>query len=132
MTVRQASRRHRALVGFAAVVLFATAAFHAIGYGALRDEVETSALSSFYRSSLPGIWLFFSWHITAVAFALSWVSLRASPAARPLLTFAAVLVCVDTVFVFSLAGFFAGTVLLAVAAACTVTAAALWKSHDAI
>ena len=131
MTAPQASRGHRALVAFTAVVLFATAAFHATGYAPLRAEVEKSTLSSFYRNSLPGIWLFFSWHLTAVACALAWVSLRTSPSARPLLTFTAVLVCVDTVFVFSLAGLFAGTVLLAVAAVCAVTAAALWGGRDA-
>jgi len=122
----ETSKAPRILAALAAVVLLATAAFHATGYGPLLEAVNRSALSPFFRKSLPGIWLFFSWHLIAVASALGWVSLRGSRSARPLLVFAAVLVCVDTLFVFSLAGFFAGTALLAAAAACTLIAAVQW------
>lgn len=120
------SKTARILAAAAAVVLFATAAFHATGYEPLRDAVSGSTLIPFFRDAIPGIWLFFSWHLAALACALGWISLRHSHSARPLLVFAAIVVCVDTLFVISLAGFFAGTALLAAAAACTVVAAIRW------
>lgn len=126
-TNKATNKAPRILAALAAVVLLATAAFHATGYGPLLEAVNGSALSAFFRKSLPGIWLFFSWHLVAVACALGWVSVRGSRSARPLLVFASVLVCADALFVFSLAGFFAGTALLAAAAACTVIAVARWQ-----
>lgn len=110
----------------AALVLLATAAFHATGYRPLVDAISASALSPFFRRSLPGIWLFFSWHLVAIALALAWSAIRGSSHARPLMIFCAVLVSVDTVFVFSLAGFFAGTALLVAAALGVVIAAVRW------
>lgn len=128
MEQAETSKAPRILAALAAIVLLATATFHATGYEPLREAVGRSTLSPFFRKSVPGIWLFFSWHLVAVACALGWVSLRGSRSARPLLVFAAILVCVDALFVFSLAGFFAGTALLAAAAACTVFAAARWPA----
>lgn len=116
----------RILTALAAIVLVATAAFHATGYGAIVDTVATSAISPFFRKALPGIWLFFSWHLVALAFGLGWASLRGSGSARPLVSFIAILACADTLFVFSLAGLFAGTVLLSGAAICVVIAAVRW------
>lgn len=118
----------RVLSAIAAIALVATAAFHATGYSALVAAVGKSALSPFFRSSLPGIWLSFSWHLLAVAGALGWASMRGSQSARPLLAFVAMLVCADTVFVFSIAGLFAGTALLAAAALCAVVAAVRWPA----
>jgi hypothetical protein len=90
------------------------------------DGVAASALSPFFQRTLPGIWLFFSWHLVALAFGLGWASIRGSSSGRPLVWFIAVLACADTLFVFSLAGFFAGTALLSVAAIGLVVAAARW------
>jgi hypothetical protein len=53
-----------------AVVLVVAAAFHATGYQAVGDTVATSAISPFFRRAIPGIWLFFSWHLVALAFGL--------------------------------------------------------------
>lgn len=116
----------RILTSVAAIVLIATAAFHATGYRALASSPGLSALSPFFQKSLPGIWLFFSWHLVALALGLAWASVRGARSARPLVTFIAVLACVDTLFVFSLAGVFAGTLLLAVAASCAVIASVRW------
>lgn len=116
----------RILTSVAAIVLIATAAFHATGYRALAGSPGLSAMSPFFRKSLPGIWLFFSWHLTALALGLVWASVGGGRSARPLVTFIALMVCVDTLFVFSLAGVFAGTVLLAVAASCAVIASIRW------
>ena len=120
------TRVPRVLAGIAAIVLVATAAFHATGYRPIVDGVSASALSPFFRRALPGIWLFFSWHLVALAVGLGWASIRGSSSARPLVWFIAVIVCVDTLFVFSLAGLFAGTVLLSFAAIGLVIAAVRW------
>lgn len=122
------TRVPRTLAGVSAIVLVATAAFHASGYRAIVSGVSASALSPFFRSALPGIWLFFSWHLVALALGVAWASIRGSSVARPLVWFIAVVACVDTLFVFSLAGVFAGTVLLALAAIGLVTAAVRWPS----
>lgn len=123
------SKTARVLAAIAALILVATAVFHATGYSSLIDEVGKSSLSSFFRRSLPGIWLFFSWHLLAVACALGWAAVSGFGLARPLLIFLSLLVCADTVFVFSLAGVFAGTVLLALAALCTIIATTLWHPN---
>jgi hypothetical protein len=60
----------RVLAGIAAIVLLATAAFHATGYRAIVEGVSASALTPFFRRALPGIWLFFSWHLVALALGL--------------------------------------------------------------
>jgi hypothetical protein len=116
----------RLLAGAAAIVLLATAAFHATGYRSIMDGVQASSLSPFFRRVLPGIWLFFSWHLVALALGLGWASIRGSSSARSLVWFIAVLVCADTFFVVSLAGFFAGTALLSAAAISLVIAAVRW------
>jgi hypothetical protein len=120
------SKVPRILTALAALALAATAAFHATGYGAIVDTVTNSTMSSFFRKTLPGIWLFFSWHLVALAFGLGWASFSGSRSARPLVSFIAILACADTLFVFSVAGLFAGTVLLFGAAICVVIAAVRW------
>ncbi|HET7691674.1 MAG TPA: hypothetical protein VFM44_01160 [Gemmatimonadota bacterium] len=125
MASAQATQKtSRILSRFAAIVLLATAIFHATGYTDLDRAVDASDLSPFFRRALPRIWLFFSWHLIAVAGALGWASLSGSRSGRPLLTFAAILICADALFVLWVAGFFAGTVLLFAAAVCAVVAAA--------
>lgn len=116
----------RVLTSVAAIVLVATAAFHATGYRTLANSVAVSALSPFFQKALPGIWLFFSWHLVALALGLGWASVHGAGSARPLVIFIAVLACADTLFVFSLAGLFAGTVLLAGAAGCLIIASVRW------
>ncbi|HUO84822.1 MAG TPA: hypothetical protein VM534_06870, partial [Thermoanaerobaculia bacterium] len=116
----------RILAAIAAIALAATAAFHATGYQDIVEAVSATEMSRFFRDVLPGIWLFFSWHLLALALGLGWAVLRADRSVRALVTFIAGLVCVDTLFVFSLAGLFPGTLLLFGAAICTVIAAVRW------
>ena len=117
----------RVSVGVAACVLVATAAFHGSGYPGAVAAAATPGVSPFFARAIPGIWLFFSWHLIGVAGALIWAAVRASRPARPLVVFCSVLVVADTVFVFTLAGMFAGTILLAIAAGLTVMAAVRWS-----
>jgi hypothetical protein len=116
------------LTSLAAIVLVATAGFHATGYRSLSASVMSSAISPFFQKALPGIWLFFSWHLVALALGLVWATLRVDGSMRSLVRFIAILVCVDTLFVLWVAGVFAGTILLAGAAVCLVIASLRWPA----
>lgn len=120
------SKLPRILAALATIALTVTAGFHATGYRAVAESVTAVAISPFFQRALPGVWIFFSWHLITLAFGLGWATLRGSHSARPLVWFIAVVVGVDTLFVFSLAGVFAGTVLLSGAAICAVIAALRW------
>lgn len=117
----------RALAGVAALVLFATAAFHGSGYSGVSESIAASSASSGLKEIVPGLWLFFSWHLSALGLGALWATLRGSSTMRALVWFGAAVVAVDTLFVLKLAGFFAGTVLLALATACLVVAAVQWE-----
>lgn len=67
-------------------------------------------IPKFIRQTLPGLWLFFAWHLLALAAAVG----------------------VDTAFVFSQAGLFAGTLMLAGAAMCLLLAALYWPTCSEI
>ena len=105
----------RALIALAAVTLLVTAAIHATGYRAVAAAVSTSAVSPFFRHVLPGVWLFFSWHLVALGLGLVLVAFVGSAQMKPLLWFISVVVLVDTLFVLAIAGVFPGTILLGVA-----------------
>lgn len=114
-----------ALAAIAAVLLIATAAFHATGYPSVSRGIASSAASAFVKAAVPTLWLFFSWHLVAVALGVLGAALALGRAARPVLVACAVVIAVDLGWVFSIAGLFAGTVLLFVAAACTLAAGLL-------
>lgn len=119
----------RILSAAAAILLVATAAFHATGYSDVLNAVAVPGVPEFLRKTSPGLWLFFSWHLFAVAVAASWAALRAVPSARPLLVFCAALVAVDAAYIFSQAGlFFVGTLMLAGAAVCLFLAVLRWPT----
>jgi hypothetical protein len=120
---------NRILCAVASVILLITATFHYTGYEPIAGAVADSSLPEFFRDAIPGIWLFFSWHLTAIAAACAWLSWRGSSESRALLVFCAIVSCVDTVFVFTLAGLFAGTILLAAGALCLVIAAVRWTGR---
>ena len=123
-----ATKLARILAGIAAVVLVARAAFHSTGYLNVSKAVSASGIPKFIRQTLPGLWLFFAWHLLALAAAAGWAAFRASPSARPLVVFCTAVVGVDTAFVFSQAGLFAGTLMLAGAAVCLLLAALRWPA----
>lgn len=121
------SRWPQALAALAALVLVATAVFHGSGYSGVSESIGGSSASSFLKGVVPGLWLFFSWHLAALGLGALWAALRGGASMRALVWFAAAVVAVDTLWLLKLAGLFAGTALLALAAACLVTAALRWK-----
>ena len=119
----------RALAGLASLLLAATGLFHATGYRGVVEAVADQALGPFYSRALPGVWIFFSWHLIALALGAAWMAARGAAAARPLLVFLALVAMVDTVFVASAAGpLFAGTLILAAAALALAIAALRWHA----
>ncbi len=122
----RAAKLPRMLAASAAAILIATAAFHATGFSDVLKAVGTPSVPEFVRRTSPGLWLFFAWHLFALATAAGWAAFAGLSSARPLLIFCTAVVIVDTVFVFSQAGLFAGTLMLAAAAVCLVLAALRW------
>ena len=119
----------RWLPGLASLLLLATGLFHATGIGGVVEVVADPAFAEFYKRALPGVWIFFSWHLLALALGAGWAAVRRNATARPLLVFLALVAAVDTLFVGAAAGpLFAGTLMLAGAAACLAIAAARWPS----
>lgn len=117
----------RFLTGLAGLVLLATAALHASGYVSVSESIASSGASPFVKSVVPGLWLFFSWHLSALALACFWATARASESARPLVWFVAGVVIIDLVWLLRTAGVFPGSVLLALVAVCSLVAAARWR-----
>ncbi len=122
---RSSGRGPVALASIAATILLATAAFHATGYSSVARGVASSSASPFVKTAAPTLWLFFSWHLVAVALGVLATALALKRAARPVLFACALVVAVDLCWVLSIAGVFAGSVLLFIAALCTLGAAYL-------
>src|SRR5262249_52724057 len=95
-------------------MLIATAAFHASGYSSIASQIESSSAPSFLKRAMPTLWLFFAWHLLVLAVG-SIFALRLGRAAGPVLLACAVVVVGDFCWVFSIAGLFAGDVLLLIA-----------------
>lgn len=128
---RSAGSSSVALALAAALILVATAAFHATGYPSVARGVASSSASSFVKAAAPTLWLFFSWHLIAVALGVLATALALRRAARPVLFAFSIVVAVDLCWVFSIAGVFAGTVLLFIVLLCTVGAACLSPKANA-
>jgi len=122
------STQARVLVAVAALVLIATAVYHATAYTEVTSAVAVPGISRFVRRALPGLWFFLSWHLLELAAAASWAALRGVPSARPLVIFCGAVMAADTAFIFSLAGVFPGTLMLAAAAVCLVVGALRWPA----
>jgi hypothetical protein len=119
------NRTPRILAIASAVVLLATAAFHATGHPAISQAVS-AGVSGFWRRVIPRLWLFFSWHLAALALASAWAGFRGHASARPLVAFCALVTVADTGYVYSMAGAFPGTFMLAGAALGLVFASLRW------
>lgn len=115
-------------IGLAGFVLLGTAALHASGYRSVAEAIAGSEVSSFIKRAAPSLWLFFSWHLSALAAGCFWAAVQGGAAARVLVWFVAVVVIVDLLWVLSIAGLFAGTGLLALAAVCTIVAGVRWQT----
>lgn len=119
-------RRARVLVAVAALILLATAAFHGSGHGDVSAAIAASSASAFLQGVVPGLWLFFSWHLVAIGLGALAVAMRGGRSMKPLLWFVTVVTLVDTLWLLKVAGVFAGTGLLALSALCLAAGAAQW------
>ena len=106
------------LVICGAAILVATAAFHASGYEFVASEIEASSVAPFVKRAVPTIWLFFSWHLVAIASGAVGALLAVRHAAKPILIACSVVTAVDFIWVYSIAGFFVGTLLLLLGSLC--------------
>ncbi|HEX5436579.1 MAG TPA: hypothetical protein VFW98_05450 [Gemmatimonadaceae bacterium] len=118
----------RVLAAVAAVILLLTAALHARGYANVSKAVSVAGMPPFLRQTSPGLWLFFAWHLLALAAVACWAGLRGVQSARPLLVFCTAMVIVDTAFAYTLGGVFVGTLMLAAAAVLLLGATLRWPA----
>ncbi len=126
---QQTARRPRIFATTGASLLLLTAAAHAGGFSAARDEVADPPVDQFIHDVLPGLWLFFSWHLVVVAAAVLWVTWRRRLDGRTMIVFTAAATIGAALWVGFLAGWlFPGTWLIVVAAGCLVAAAARWPN----
>ncbi len=125
--MREQRPRITATVG--AVVLLLTAAAHGSAFADAQAEVANPPVDQFMHDLLPGMWVFFSWHLAVVAAGVLWVTWRRRTDSRTMIGFAAAVTIGDAIWVGVLAGpLFFGTWLIAVAATCLVAAALRWPS----
>ncbi len=117
----------------AAAILLLTSAVHGTAFPGALAEVADPPVDQFMNNLLPGMWLFFSWHLAVVAMAVLLVSRRRRCESRAVLGFAATVTAADAVWVGSLAGWlFFGTLLIALAAALLIIATLRWPSTLAL
>jgi len=115
----------RALVRVAAVILVATAALHASGSAGVNRALSRSDLSPMLVRGFQGLWLQFSVHLVLVALVL-WLVTRGAPS-RVVVLGCGLIPLADTVQVWSIAGIFPGTIMLAAAAALVLAGGALLR-----
>lgn len=128
--VMRATKLPRILAAVAAVILLLTAALHARGYANVSKAVSAAGIPPFLRQTSPGLWLFFAWHLLALAALACWAGVRGIPSARPVLVFCTAMVIVDTAFAYSLGGLFEGTFMLAASAVLLLAATLRWSPRD--
>ena len=120
------SARWAAIIG--GFLLLVTAAYHGSGILEIASELEALSLPEPLVKALSGLWIFFSWHLVVVAAAALLVSFRAPGWARWPLLFCGVVAFGDFLLVLKVSGWFAGTLLLSVAAACLLVGSILASS----
>ncbi len=115
----------KALAGLSGLLLLAVAYLHSTGTNRLREALSSSNVPEFFEEALPTIWLFFSWHLAVIAIPLLWASLTGPRWFLPASIFCAAVALGDFFWVYSVAGWFPGTVLLLLVAALAAAAAIL-------
>ena len=115
----------RVTLGICSVLLLATSYFHSTGLAGLEDALSKTSLPEFLIEGIPILWLFFSWHLFVVAVPLLWLAVRPPSWSLPIALFCGVVVLGDFIWVFSVAGWFPGTIVLAVVAASILLASFL-------
>lgn len=102
----------RVLAGIAALLMLATAYFHSTGLPELQSVVEDVGIEGFFAAAIPMQWLFFTWHLSILSVPVLWASIANPAWLSPAAIFIAMIMLGDFFWVFSLAGWFPGTVVL--------------------
>jgi len=113
----------KALVRVAALILVATSALHASGSAGVNRALARSNLSAMLVHGFQGLWLQFSVHLVLVALVL-WLVTRGAPS-RAVVLGCGLIPLADTLQVWSIAGIFPGTIMLAAAAVLVLAGGAL-------
>lgn len=111
---------NRCLAIAAAVVLVATAALHASGYGVVSRTIGGSGVSPAFATALRALWLMYAFHLVIVAV----VAILASGATadRRILLACALVPAADAAILLRFVGLFVGSSSLAAAAVLLVAA----------
>jgi hypothetical protein len=115
----------RWLLGLAAALLLATAAFHATGLSVVAGMLDQTNMAPAWTGGLKGLWLIFSVHLTLVAIILTAGAVRPAAMSRGVMVLLGLIPAIDAVALFRLVGIFVGDVALALATLCVFAAAAL-------
>ena len=110
------NKRARRLIGAAGLVLIFTAALHGSGTAGVSTAIAESSASDFLKETVPGLWLFFSWHLVAIGLGALVAAMNGNREMRPLVWFITGVSLVDMLWLLRVAGLFVGTGLLALAA----------------
>ena len=105
----------RGLIGLSGLLLLADAYLHSTGVDGLERVLSTTNIPGFYARALPTLWIFFSWHLIVVALPLLWSAISNPQWFLPVSVFCGFVVLGDLFWVYSAAGWFPGSVILAVA-----------------
>ena len=112
--------------------MLADAYLHSTGTSEVRQALSGADVPAFFAEALPTIWLFFSWHLVVVAIPLLWASVRNPPWFLQASIFCGFVALVDFFWVYSVAGWFPGTlVLLLVVAGLMITTLLLLRGQSA-
>lgn len=113
----------RLLAALSSVLLLIVAYLHTLGLPGVRKALAEGQIEGFFGAALPVIWLFFSWHLLVMAVLLLWAALTRPIWFLPAMIFAGAVTLGDFLWVYSVAGWFPGTIGLALALAFAVSAA---------
>ena len=122
----------RALAAVSAIFLLATAYLHSTGTNDVRKTLSEAAVQGFFADALPIIWLFFSWHLVAMAVPMLWAAVTNPRWFLPASIFCGTVALGDFFWVYSVAGWFPGSILLLlVVAALAITSIVLTRGNQA-
>ncbi len=119
---------NRWLVVAAAVVLFATAAFHATGYASVSNAIVASGAKPALVAAVQALWLMFSLHLIVIGMVVILAS--GAPGARRVVLACALFPALDTLLLLRFVGLFVGTVALAAAAALLVSGGLIRRGSE--
>ena len=117
----------RVLSCTSALLLIATAYLHSTGTEGVRELLAANNITGFFGEALPVIWLFFSWHLVILATPLVWASITNPHWFFPASAFCSVIVIGDFFWVYSIAGWFPGTIILCCTIVSLITTAILLR-----